>query len=82
VTAYAVTSLAVFVLTTLGAIAQCCGVEATDLRDLYREERKMYKEKILEIETELIKKEKELILLRGKSADKIAESRIAINSCG
>ena len=89
VMAYAVVSLAVFVLTTLGAVAQCCGAEATDLRDLYREERKMYKEKVMDLEakldameTELIKAEK--LILRGEnqqSAGKTAESRIAIASC-
>ena len=89
VMAYAVVSLTVFVFTTLGAVAQCCGAEATDLRDLYREERKMYKEKVVDLEAkldsmeaELIKAEKELILRGEKqSAGKTTESRIAITSC-
>ena len=88
VMAYAVISLAVFVLTTLGAVAQCCGAEATDLRDLYREERKMYKEKVTDLESkldtmeaELIKAEKELILRGEQSTGKVTESRIAITSC-
>lgn len=85
VTAYTLTTAILLSIVSVGGVVSCWSTEARDLRDIYKEERAMYKEKIAELESRLesveITREKEIILRKnGNQKQSNTESRIAIGS--